>query len=144
MNKGVLASIASVGIFCIAMGLSYPLLSLILEEKGFSASMIGLNTSMTPLGMILSSPFVQRLASRYGAWFLTVACFCITAVILFLLAVIRDFIFWFPFRFILGIAINVIFIISESWINQLAIPKIRGALLESMLPWRQLDSLWAQ
>jgi len=129
MNKGVFASIASVGIFCIAMGLSYPLLSLMLEEKGVSASMIGLNTSMTPLGMILSSPFVQRLASRYGSWFLTVVCFFITAVILFLLAVVRDFIFWFPFRFILGIAINVIFIISESWINQLAIPKIRGRIV---------------
>ena len=59
MNKGVLAAITSVGIFCIAMGLSYPLLSLILEEMGVSASMIGLNTSMTPLGMILSSPFFQ-------------------------------------------------------------------------------------
>ncbi len=129
MSKGVLAAIASVGIFCIAMGLSYPLLSLILEEMGVSASMIGLNTSMTPLGMILSSPFVPRLASRYGSWFLTVACFCITAVMLFLLAVVRDLIFWFPLRFILGIAINVIFIISESWINQLAKPKIRGRIV---------------
>ena len=129
MNKGILAAITSVGIFCIAMGLSYPLLSLILEEMGVSASMIGLNTSMTPLGMILSSPFVPRLARRYGSWFLTVACFCITAVMLFLLAVFRDLIFWFPLRFILGIAINVIFIISESWINQLAIPKIRGRIV---------------
>ena len=129
MNKGVLAAIASVGIICIAMGLSYPLLSIILEEMGVSASMIGLNTSMTPLGMILSSPFVPRLASRYGSWFLTVACFCITAVMLFLLAVVRDLIFWFPLRFILGIAINVIFIISESWINQLAKPKIRGRIV---------------
>ena len=91
--------------------------------------MIGLNTSMTPLGMILSSPFVPGLARRYGSWFLTVACFCITAVMLFLLAVFRDLIFWFPLRFILGIAINVIFIISESWINQLAIPKIRGRIV---------------
>jgi MFS family permease len=129
MNKGILAAITSVGIFCIAMGLSYPLLSLILEEMGVSASMIGLNTSMTPLGMILSSPFVPRLARRYGSWFLTVACFCITAVMLFLLAVVRDLIFWFPLRFILGIAINVIFIISEFWINQLAIPKIRGRII---------------
>jgi len=129
MNKGVLAAIVSVGIFCIAMGLSYPLLSLILEEMGVSASMIGLNTSMTPLGMILSSPFVPGLARRYGAWFLTVTCFCITAVMFFLLTVFRDLIFWFPLRFFLGIAINVIFIISESWINQLAIPKIRGRIV---------------
>jgi len=129
MNKGVIAAIASVGIICIAIGLSYLLLSFILEEMGVSASMIGFNTSMTPLGMILSSPFVPRLASKYGSWFLTVACFCMTAVMLFLLAVVRDLIFWFPLRFILGIAINVIFIISESWINQLAIPKIRGRIV---------------
>jgi MFS family permease len=48
---------------------------------------------------------------------------------LFLLAVVRDLIFWFPLRFILGIAINVIFIISESWINQMAKPKIRGRII---------------
>jgi len=47
----------------------------------------------------------------------------------FLLAVFRDLILWFPLRFILGIAINVIFIISESWINQLAIPKKRGRIV---------------
>ena len=129
MNKGVLAAITSVGIFCIAVGLSYPLLSLILEEMGVSASMIGINTAMTPLGMILSSPFVPGLARRFGSWFLTVACFCITAVVLLLFAVVRDLIFWLPLRFILGIAINVIFIISESWINQLAITKIRGRII---------------
>ncbi len=129
MNKGVFAAIACVGIFCIAIGLSYPLLTLIMEDIGFSASMIGLNTSMTPLGMVLSAPFVPKLAQRYGSWFLTVACFFITAFIFFLLAVIRDLIFWFPLRFILGITINAIFIISEYWINQLAFPKKRGRIV---------------
>ena len=129
MDKGVIASIVCVGIFCVAMGLSYPLLTLIMEDMGFSASMIGFNTSMTPLGMILSSPFVPKLAQRYGSWFLTLTCFFITAVIFFFLALIRDLVFWFPLRFILGISINVIFILSESWINQLAIPKIRGRIV---------------
>ena len=129
MNKGVIAAIVCVGIFCIAIGLSYPLLTLIMEDMGFSASVIGLNTSMTPLGMILSSPFVPKLAQRYGSWFLTLTCFFITAVIFLFLALIRDLVFWFPLRFILGISINVIFILSESWINQLAIPKIRGRII---------------
>ncbi len=129
MNKGVFAAIACVGIFCIAIGLSYPLLTLIMEDIGFSASMIGLNTSMTPLGMVLSAPFVPKLAQRYGSWFLTVACFFITAFIFFLLAVIRDLIFWFLLRFILGITINAIFIISEYWINQLVFPKKRGRIV---------------
>ena len=83
MNKGVFAAIACVGIFYVAIGLSYPLLTLIMEDIGFSASMIGLNTSMTPLGMVLSASFVPKLAQRYGSWFLTVACFFITAFIFF-------------------------------------------------------------
>lgn len=54
--------IATVSVFAIAQGLSYPLLSFILQRQGVSPAMIGLSAAMTPIGFILSSPLIPALA----------------------------------------------------------------------------------
>lgn len=129
MNKGIIASITAMGVFCLTTGLSYPLLALILEDMGASSGLIGLNAAMGPIGIILSAPFVPRLAQKFGAWFICVISLCSSAVLLLMLAVFRDVMIWFPIRFFLGVAISAIFIISETWINQLAMPRIRGRII---------------
>ena len=126
MKKGIVAAISTIGVFCLTIGLSYPLLALILENRGTSTGLIGLNAAMTPLGIIVSSPFIPMLTRRMGAWFMCVASLCLAAVLLVLLGVFRDVMIWFPLRFLLGVANTVIFITSEAWINQLAEPGIRG------------------
>ena len=50
--------IATVSVFAIAQGLSYPLLSFILQRQGVSPGMIGLSAAMTPIGFIVSSPLI--------------------------------------------------------------------------------------
>ncbi len=120
MNPGITAAIVAIGIFCLTLGLSYPLLSLILDSMGASAGLIGLSAAMTPLGIIFSSPFIPALARRFGAWFMCVSSLCLAAVLLILLAVLRDVTIWFVLRFLLGVVNTVIFITSEVWINQLA------------------------
>jgi len=52
MNPGILAAIAAIGVFCLTLGLSYPLLALILDSMGIGTALIGLNAAMTPLGII--------------------------------------------------------------------------------------------
>ena len=129
MNPGVIAAIAAIGVFCLTLGLSYPLLALILDSMGVSTWLIGLNAAMTPLGIIVSSPLIPPLARRFGAWFLCVLSFCLAAVLLVMLAVFKDVTIWFVLRFLLGIVNTVIFITSEAWINQLASPGIRGRII---------------
>jgi MFS family permease len=126
MNPGIAASIAAMGIFCLTLGLSYPLLSLILDGMGISTAVIGLNAAMTPLGIIVSSPFMPLLARRLGAWRLCVVSLCLAALLLMLMAVFRDVGLWFLLRFLLGIVNTAIFVTSETWINQLASPVTRG------------------
>lgn len=126
MNPGIVASIAAMGVFCLTLGLSYPLLALILDGMGISTTVIGLNAAMTPLGIIVSSPFMPFLARRFGAWLLCVLSLCLAAVLLMLMAVFRDVTFWFFLRFLLGIVNTAIFVTSETWINQLASPRTRG------------------
>jgi MFS family permease len=129
MKKGTFASITAIGVFCLTIGLSYPLLALVLEDMGTSTGLIGLNAAMTPLGIIVSSPLIPPLARRFGAWFMCVISLCAAAVLFVLLAVFRDVMIWFPLRFLLGLANTVIFITSEAWINQLAEPGIRGRII---------------
>lgn len=50
--------IATVSVFAIAQGLSYPLLSFILQRQGVSPALIGLSAAMTPVGFIVSSPLI--------------------------------------------------------------------------------------
>jgi len=129
MKKGVSASIAAIGVFCLTTGLSYPLLALLLEDMGTSTGLIGLNAAMTPLGIIVSSPLIPPLARRFGAWFICVFSLCLAAVLLLLLAVFKDVTAWFVLRFLLGFANSIIFITSEAWINQLAEPGTRGRII---------------
>ena len=129
MNPGIAVSIAAIGIFCLTLGLSYPLLALILDSMGISTGLIGLNAAMTPLGIILSSPVMPSLARRFGAWRLCIISFCLAAVILVLLAVFRNVTVWFLLRFLLGVFNTGIFITSETWINQLAPARMRGRII---------------
>lgn len=58
--------IATVTVFAVAQGLTYPLLSFILERQGTTSALIGLSAAMTPLGFILSAPFIPALSRRVG------------------------------------------------------------------------------
>src|SRR5688572_29121909 len=97
--------IATVSVFAVAQGLSYPLLAFILERQGASAGMIGLSSAMTPLGLIAGSPLIPPLVRRLGAGPLALACAVAAALCLFLIGWTQDLIAWFPLRFMVGLAI---------------------------------------
>ena len=67
-------TIATVTVFAVAQGLTYPLLSFILERQGTSPGLIGLSAAMTPLGFIVSAPFIPALVRRVGGARLAILC----------------------------------------------------------------------
>ena len=123
------AVIACVSIFGLTLGLSYPLLALILENQGVPKSLIGINAAMMPLGIIVSSPFVPKVARRMGAWQFAVVCLLVTIVLFGLLGAVPRIDHWYYIRFMLGMAINGMFVVSETWINQLATRSTRGRIM---------------
>ncbi len=62
----ITAAIASISVVGIAIGLGMPLLSVILETRGHSATMIGLNTAVAGLASIAAAPLATPLAVRFG------------------------------------------------------------------------------
>jgi len=127
--KGIAAAIGAVAVFSFTGGVTFPLLSFIMERNGASPTLIGLNGAMMPLGIICGAFIVPALARRYGAFFLCMGSFVAVSVFILGLALTRNFDLWFPLRFALGVAINFLFIFSETWINQLAPPHIRGRIM---------------
>lgn len=121
--------IATVAVFAIAQGLTYPLLSLILKEQGASSSLIGLSAAMTPLGLITSSPFIPKLARRFGPGRTVLCCAGLGLVLLFGIGWMHDVRWWFPLRYLLGVAVNPLYVISESWMIALAPPDRRGRVM---------------
>ena len=123
------AIIATVSVFAIAQGLSYPLFTFIMKEQGMSPAAIGLSAAMTPLGLIVSAPFVPWAARRFGAGRLAVFC-AVSAALLFLaVGLLRNEIAWFPLRFLIGMAIDPLYVLSEVWLISLAPPARRGRIM---------------
>jgi predicted MFS family arabinose efflux permease len=121
--------IAAVSVFAIAQGLSYPLLSFILERQGASAAMIGVSAAMTPLGFIIGSPLIPVLARRFGPGAVALFCAIAGALFLGLIGWTQDFFAWLPLRFLLGLVVGPLYVLSEVWIIGLAPPPRRGRIL---------------
>lgn len=121
--------IATVSVFAIAQGLSYPLLSFILQRQGASPAMIGLSAAMTPVGFIVSSPLIPALARRFGAGRTALTCAALSALALALTAWTYNIYAWFPLRFIIGLVTNPLYVLSEVWIIALAPPARRGRVM---------------
>ena len=125
----ILAVIGVMSVFTITLGLSYPLLALILQNIGTPKALIGLNAAMTPMGIIVSAPLFPRLAGTRSSWGLAMLCLTATLLIFIMIGATRRLALWFVLRFLLGASINGLYIISETWINQLSHAKSRGRVM---------------
>ena len=60
----LIAAIASITAVGIAMGLGLPLLSIILEKRGISSTLIGVNTAMGGIAAMAAAPLTTMIAKR--------------------------------------------------------------------------------
>ena len=125
----ITAAIASISVVGIAIGLGMPLLSVILEKRGYSASVIGLNTAVAGLASIAGAPLATPLAVRFGTVWTMVAMILLGAFAFIGFYFATAFWMWFPLRAVLHIALTVLFILSEFWISSSAPPHRRGFVL---------------
>lgn len=121
--------IATVSVFAMAQGLTYPLLSFILERQGIPSGLIGLSAAMTPTGFILSAPFIPALSRRFGAIRLAILCSILAALSLIAVAAIQNIWAWMPLRFLLGFFANPLYVISETWLLAITPAARRGRIM---------------
>lgn len=121
--------IATVTVYAVAQGLTYPLLSFILERQGTTPGLIGLSAAMTQLGFIVSAPFIPALVRRVGGARLAILCPVLAALVLVAIAWTRDVWTWMPLRFLLGVSINPLYVVSETWLITITPASRRGRIL---------------
>jgi MFS family permease len=126
---GIAAAIGAISVVGTALSLAMPLLSLVLAQRGVANSVIGLLGTAGGVAAIACTPFVPRLARRFGTSRVLLANVLMATAVLPLFYVFESLPVWFVLRFVLGICLNVAFVLSEFWMNALAPPERRGLVL---------------
>ncbi|KAF1067963.1 MAG: putative MFS-type transporter YcaD [Pseudomonas citronellolis] len=122
----VCLSVISIGL---ALGLTMPLVSLRLEGWGYGNFAIGVMASTPAVGVLLGAMIAGRLAARVGTPRLMRLCLLSGAFSIGLLSLLQSYPIWLVLRLLIGVQLTMVFILGESWINQLAIEKWRGRLV---------------
>lgn len=122
----VLSAVLSVGL---ALGLSMPLVSLRLEAWGYGAFAIGVMAAMPAIGVLLGAGLSSRLAAWFGTAMLMRLCLWAGALSIGLLALLPSYAVWLVLRLLIGSVLTIVFILGESWINQLVVERWRGRLV---------------
>ena len=128
-TRSLFAVISAVFGIGVAVGAIVPLISLLMERQGYSSVVIGLNSLMFPLAVMIAGPFVPKLAARVG----TLTAICLSTAVLggltLLLAFVPILPAWFVLRFLMGASGAVGWIITETWINLMATDANRGRVM---------------
>ncbi len=124
--SAVCLAVISIGL---AMGVTLPLVSLRLEDWGYGNFAIGFMAATPALGVLFGASITGRLAARFGTTALMQASLLVGAVSVGLLALLQNYALWLLLRLLIGMALTVVFILGESWINQLVVDAWRGRLV---------------
>lgn len=128
-RRALAAVIACICIYGVTTGLSLPLLSLILESRGYDRTLIGLNAAMTSLGTLLAAPFIPAWVRRLGMRRFLLVCLLVDLSLFLSLKLFDSVAAWFAIRFFIGVTVAGLFIVSETWMNEIATEATRGRLM---------------
>lgn len=125
----LLAAIAAITVFGFTLGLMFPLLSLIMEKQGIAPDIIGYNTAMQPIGIVLSIFTIPPMVRRFGAKRTVIGAAILTALVVLAYPFTDVFWWWFGLRIIQGFSVSTLFAISEAWIVRFAEGAWRSRIL---------------
>lgn len=109
-----------------SQGMLMPVISILFEQDGVSASLNGINTSAVYLGILLTAPFVGLLLRKFGFKYSLILGGTLVIICLGLFPIWKSFWFWLILRFIIGIGDSVLQIGAQTWITTFSPPNRRG------------------
>ncbi len=127
--RNLVAACAAICVFGFAFGMTYPLLSLLLESRGVSTDMIGINSAMMPIGILLFSGIIPVASKKMGSRNVAILAAIITAFLMLSFKIFDSLAAWFVIRLLEGMSISTLFVLSESWIVRFASEAQRGRVV---------------
>ncbi len=116
-------------VFSLTTGYSYPAIAFNMAARGYSAGIIGAQAACAGLGILASAVLMPVLAQRFGAWRLALVGLYGTVVAIFAFGLTENLALWLILRLVLGAMVNILFVVAEIWINQLAPDALRGRII---------------
>ncbi|KZD12513.1 MFS transporter [Oceanibaculum pacificum] len=111
------------------IGITMPLLTLLLELRGTDTMLIGLNAAMSTFAIIVCGPLLPPMVRRFGLLPVMYVAIGFGILVLLAMPVFTSLPAWFVLRFALGISVGVAWIGSEAWLNAIVTERNRGKLL---------------
>lgn len=127
--RGIAAAIGGVTIVGIVIGLGMPLLSIVMENRGYTAGQIGTNTAISGIAALTAAPMATPIAARLGVARTLIMSMLVSAGAFATFYPLNDLWAWGLLRYILSFAVTLVFILSEFWITSAAPPAKRGFFL---------------
>jgi MFS family permease len=127
--RNLVAACTTVAVFSFSLGEMFPLLALKMEHWGISASLIGLNSAMAPVGILLAGMFIPRLAHRFGSRRVTLVMVVLTALVILSYPTLPNVAPWFGLRLMQGMFVATLFALSEAWIVRFSEGKYRARIV---------------
>lgn len=127
--RNLIAACSAITVFGLAFGMTAPLLSLILQQRNIPSEMIGLNSAMMPVGILLFSPLIPALSMRLGSRNLAIAAALSTGLLIICYKLFDSLSAWFVIRMLQGMSISTLFVLSEAWIVGSASQANRGKVV---------------
>jgi MFS family permease len=128
-RRSLTAAISITSVVGTAMGLTWPLLSLILERQGVDSALIGLSSSSQTLAFLIASAFAPRVIGQLGMVRTLWVCTGVIILTLLILPLHADPFAWMPTRFVLGAGAAILFIGAETWVNAITPDSMRGRVV---------------
>ncbi len=123
---GVIAAMVAVNL---VYGITFPLMALVLDGQGISKTLIGLSTMSQAAAILLMAPLAPKLMRRFAPARLMQTA-AVTLALLFIVAgLVPNVWFWFPLRFLIGAFNAMLWVSSETLINDLAVESSRGRVI---------------
>jgi MFS family permease len=128
-TRSLIAAILCAALAGAGFGLLMPLVSLNLEAMTGSGAVVGGNATAAAISTIVMTPLIPFLLSRLPSRAAMASASVFTGLGIAAFPFLPDVYAWWVLRFVTGCAVTLIFVGSETWINQLAKPEGRAGLL---------------
>lgn len=128
-RASLIVALATVSVAGMNLGLTFPLFALLMAEMEVSHFLIGLNTAMPALSILVLTPFIPKIIKKIDPLIFLILCVLVSAGTLLACKAIPNIWIWFPLRFIEGLAVAGLFTVTEIWINGIARDKHRGKII---------------
>ena len=123
------ALIGCLSIYGITFSLYTPLLSLILEARGASSTLIGALAMIASAGIIIGSFAVPRLMRHLEGRSLLLGGVVFEIVLIFALMSTQSIVAWFVIRFLGGLVGSVLFVVTETWMIEITPREHHGRVM---------------